>query len=365
MKFKIKWAASVVLIVAALLILRTPAFPQSSDSSDSSQDSSVQPVDPASQDSNSAGITATKDSVTDSNIPGGGEIGPDYVIGPEDVLTIEVLELKELQQTVRVENDGTILVKLLGRVKAAGLTTVQLRDELQKEWGKTYLQDPQVSIFIRQFHARPVSVVGAVTRPGLYQLPAKRTLLEVLAMAGGLAQRTDSAAGRTLYVTRKNGFGNLPPARGMTMVSPDRVKIDIPSLMQGRDNALNLQVMPYDIITVDRAGVIYVVGNVNRAGGFTLADKTEISVLQALALAQGLSPNARKHAAEIIHRTPGGGISQKKIDVGKIMDGKAPDVEMAVNDVLFIPNNKTRAAGVNAAQTVISTVSGLIIFRGL
>ena len=364
MKFRIRWASITVLVLGALFILRVPAFPQSSDTSGSSRDSAEQPIDPTS-DASSRDVTTTKDAVTDSDIAGGGEIGPDYVIGPEDVLTIEVLELNELQQTVRVENDGTILVKLLGRVKAAGLTTGQLRDELQKSWGKKYLQDPQVSIFIRQFHARPVSVVGAVSKPGLYQLPAKRTLLEVLAMAGGLAQRTDSAAGRTLYITRKNGFGNLPPAKGMTLVSPDRVKIDIPSLMQGQDNALNIPIKPYDIISVDRAGVVYVVGNVKRAGGFTLADKTEISVLQALALAEGLAPNAKKHAAQIIHRTPGGGISQKRIDLGKIMDGKAPDVEMAVNDVLFVPNNKARSAGTEVAQTVISTVSGLIIFRGL
>src|SRR5215471_4057639 len=100
----------------------------------------------------------------------GGTLGADYVIGPEDVLTLEVLNVPELKETVRVENGGTIPVKLLGHVKAAGLSTAQLRANLESEWGKTYLEDPKVTVFIREFHAQPISVVGAVEKPGLYQL---------------------------------------------------------------------------------------------------------------------------------------------------------------------------------------------------
>src|SRR5438552_2466732 len=157
----------------------------------------------------------------------GGLLGPDYVLGPEDVLVIEVFNLPEMRQVVRVENDGTISVKLLPHVKAAGLTATELEKELEKKWGKDYLEDPHVTIFVREAHSQPVSVVGAVDAPGIYQLTGHRTLVDMVALAGGLAKKTAAQAGRTVYVTRKNGFGELKPVDGMRQVAPDQIEIDL------------------------------------------------------------------------------------------------------------------------------------------
>jgi len=176
-------------------------------SSDDQQQTSSQPTpEQGSEDSQSA-QSALPTNVTN----------PDYVIGPEDVLTIDVFNLPEMKQTVRVENDGTISLRLLGPVRAEGLTTLQLKHDLQKAWGKDYLQDPQVSIFVKTFHARPVSLVGSVVKPGLYQLPGPRNIIQVLAMAGGLTKSSTGGpgAGRYLYITRKAGFDNLEPMDGV------------------------------------------------------------------------------------------------------------------------------------------------------
>ena len=299
------------------------------------------------------------------SVEGGGELGPDYVIGPEDILSLEVFNVPEMKQTVRVDNDGTITVKLLGRVKAAGLTTKQLKEELQTEWGKDELVNPEVSIFVREFHGRPVSVIGAVEKPSLYQLPGPRNLIEVLAMAGGLARRASGGAGRTLYVVRRGGFGTVDPVPGMRQVGADEIEIDLQQLLYYHNQALNIPIQPFDIITVSKAGIVYVTGEVRKPGGFTMEDKDNVTILQALAMAEGLGGNAAKRAARIIHQNRDGTLTETPVDLGKIQDGKAQDVQLAANDVLYVPNSRAKYAGKRTAESVIGTLTGLIVFRGL
>ncbi|HEX5410659.1 MAG TPA: polysaccharide biosynthesis/export family protein, partial [Terriglobia bacterium] len=169
----------------------------------------------------------------------------DYVIGPEDVLDIKVFDVPDLDQTVRVANDGTIALPLLGRVVASGLTADQLRDRLEGALGKNLLQNPHVSVFIRQFQARPVSIMGAVEKPGLYQITGPRTLIEMLSVAGGLAKRSTASAGKTVYVTRPGGFKNLNIVPGMEEVAPDKIAIDLKDLLYAHAEGLNIPVEPH------------------------------------------------------------------------------------------------------------------------
>lgn len=310
-------------------------------------------------------VSSTDDLPLPQSIAGGGELGPDYVIGPEDILSIEVLNVPEMKQTVRVDNDGTITVKLLGQVKAAGLTARQLKEELQTDWGKDELVNPEVVIFVREFHGRPVSVLGAVEKPGLYQLPGPRTLIEVLAMAGGLAKRGSGGTGRYLDVTRRGGFGALEPVPGMKQIGPDEEEIDLQQLLQFHNNALNIPIRPFDTINVAKAGIVYVTGEVRKPGAFTLEDKDNVTILQALAMAEGLDGNAAKKSARIIHQNRDGTLSETAVDLGKIQDGKAQDIQLAANDVLYVPNSKAKYAGKRTAESVIATLTGLIVFRGL
>ena len=302
---------------------------------------------------------ATQDSATT-----GSSVPSDYVIGPEDVLQIKVFDVSDLDQTVRVANDGTIALPLLGRIVASGLTADQLRDHLEKALGKNLLQNPHVSVFVQQFQARPVSVVGAVEKPGLYQIIGPRNLVEMLSLAGGLAKRNSAAAGKTVYVTRPAGFKNLNVVPGMKELAPDKIAIDLKALLYTQADGLNIPIEARDIIAVSKADVIYVAGSgVRKPGGFLLEDRDSVTVVQALALAEGLAPNAAKRRARIIHTKPDGSPVETYIDVEKIINDKAPDPVLAANDILYVPTSTGKAVAKKTAQAIVQTVSGFVIWH--
>ena len=294
------------------------------------------------------------------------ESGPtsDYLIGPEDVLEITVFDVKDLDETVRVANDGTIAMPLLGRVAASGLTADGLRDRLEEELGKNLLQHPQVSVFVKEFHARPVSIVGAVEKPGLYQITGPRSLVEMLSLAGGLARRATAAAGKTVYVTRPDGFKDLKVVPGMRELAPTKVAIDIKDLLYTHAEGLNIPIRPHDIIAVSKADVIYVAGGgVRKPGGFLLEDRDSITVVQALAMAEGLAPDAAKHNARIIRTKADGSHMEVPVDIEKIIKDKAPDPDLASNDILYVPTSAGKAALKKTTQAIVQTVSGFLIFH--
>ncbi len=291
-------------------------------------------------------------------------VSSDYRIGPEDVLKITVFDVPDLNETVRVANDGTIAMPLLGRIEASGLTADQLRDRLEAALGKNLLQNPQVSVYVQQFHARPVSIVGAVERPGLYHITGPRSLIEMLSMAGGLARRNVAAAGRSVYVTRPGGFGNLKIVPGMRKIAPNKISIDLKDLLYTRAEGLNIQIEPHDIIAVSKAHVIYVAGGgVRRPGGFLLEDRNSITVIQALAMAEGLAPNAAKRRARIIHTKADGSHVEIPINIEKIVKDRAPDPELAGNDILYVPTSGGKAAAKKTVEAIVQTVSGYVIFH--
>jgi polysaccharide export outer membrane protein len=291
-------------------------------------------------------------------------VSSDYVIGPEDILQITVFDVPDLNQTVRVANDGTIGLPLLGRLKASGLTADQLRDLLEKEMGKNLVQHPQVSVFVQQYHARPVSIVGAVEKPGLYQITGPRSLVEMISLAGGLAKRTTAAAGKSVYVTRPEGFKNLKIVSGLQQLAPNKISINLKDLLYSQSDSLNIQIEPHDTIAVSKADVIYVAGGgVQKPGGFILEDRDSVTVVQALAMAQGLAPNAARHRARIIHTKPDGTHVETYIDVEKIIKDKAPDPVLAANDILYIPSSRSKAAAKRTVETIVQTVSGFLILH--
>ncbi len=288
----------------------------------------------------------------------------DYVIGSEDVLNISVFNVPELSGLVtRVANDGTITLPLIGRIQAANLTPAQLRNELEKDWAKKYLQDPQVTVFLQEFHSRPVSVIGAVERPGLYPLTGPRTLVEMLSLAGGLAKRGTAPAGRFVYVTRKSRFEDLPSVEGLQQVARDKVEIDLRLLLYSHEDALNIEIKPLDIISVSRADVVYVGGDgVRKPGAFVLEDRDNVTVLQALAMAEGLTPNAAKSDARIIRTATDGSRTMIPINLKRVMKGDSPDPTLAANDILFVPDSAQKALLKGGATTVVSTLSWLLIY---
>lgn len=339
-----------------------PARGQEADASEPSQASQDNPASPA-QPSPDLPDTQHDDTGLIPDTSYGGQLGPNYKIGPEDVLTIDVFNVAELKNIMaRVANDGTITVPLLGQVKAAGFTAEQLRQELAQKWGETYLQDPQVTIFVRQFRSKPVSVIGAVDKPGLYPLTGRRRLIDALSMAGGLGKRNTAPAGATVYVTRKEGFTDFSPVDGMRLVAPDQVEIDLRDLLYSHNEALNIEVRPFDIISVSKADVVYVLGAVKKAGGFLLENRERVTVMQALAMAEGLDNSPAKHAALIIRRSPDGSKREIPVNIGKILKGKAEDMQLAANDILYVPNSRGIVAAKKGAEAAIGTITGIIIW---
>lgn len=321
----------------------------------------VNPVPPTSNIHTSVSPSKNQNA---SSLAADSNISPDYLIGPEDVLQISVFDVPDLNETVRVANDGTIAMPLLGRIKASGLTADGLRDRLERELGKNLLQHPQVTVFVTQFHARPVSIVGAVEKPGLYQITGPRSLIEMLSLAGGLARRNTASAGKSVYVTRPGGFQNLKIVPGMRELASDKIAIDLKDLLYSRADGLNIPIKPHDIIAVSKADVIYVAGSgVRKPGGFILEDRDSITVVQALAMAEGLAPNAAKRRARIIHMKADGSRVEIPVDIEKIIRDKAPDPNLASNDILYVPSSTGKAAARKTVQAIVQTVSGYVIFH--
>ncbi len=322
------------------------------------------------QDQEAEPASASTDLPNDSapqpsaDLLGGGRLGPNYIIGPEDVLDVDVFSVPELKKTVRVSNDGSIPLALLGHVKAAGLTAQQLRQELESKYGETYLENPQVSVFVREFHGQPVSVIGAVEKAGLYQVTGRRTLIEVLSMAGGLAKRSSDPPGRTVLVTRKGGFGALELVEGMRLVALDKVEINLRKLLYSHEDALNIEIKPLDTLSVSKADIVYVVGGVRKPGGFVLEDRENVTVLQALAMAEGLNGTAAKSSARIIRKSDDGSRIEIPLDLGKVLKGKSQDLVLAANDILFVPESTGKLAAKRGAEAAIGTISGVIVYSG-
>jgi polysaccharide export outer membrane protein len=345
-----------ICLSVVLLLTSSPSRAQNAQDKPASQD--IQGIQNSADNADTTEGKTQGNSDQHSGIP----FGSNYILGPEDVINIDVFNVPELSRAARIANDGMISLPLIGRVQAAGLTAEQLRKELADKWGENYLQDPQVTVFVSDFKAKPVSVIGAVERPGLYPLTGRRTLIEMLSMAGGFGKRGTSAAGRTVLVTRKSGFGDLQPVDGMHVRGPDQIEIDLNRLLYTKDEALNIEMKPLDIISVSKAEVVYVTGAVKRPGGFVLEDRPTMTVLQAVAMAEGLTPTSAKKSARILRTNQDGSKTDVPINLSKILSGEAEDTTLAANDILFVPDSKKKIVGVKATDAAIYTLSGWLIW---
>jgi len=289
----------------------------------------------------------------------------EYRIGPEDLLEITVFEAQEMNRSLRVAANGEISLPLLGAVRAAGLTPRELESVLSELLRRTYMKDPHVGVFVKELQSHPVSVFGAVFKPGVFQVRGTKTVVEMLSLAEGLA--TD--AGDTVLVMRGAGFpgasGTAPEASGeKSDAKAETLEINLKSLLESGDPRFNAAVYPGDIVKVTRAGVIYVVGEVRRPGGFTLKSNENITVLQALALAEGLTRTSAKSHARIIRTDEASGKrAELPIDLGRVLAGKAEDLRLRPRDILFVPNSSARSALARGSEAVLSIVTGVVIWR--
>jgi polysaccharide biosynthesis/export protein len=284
--------------------------------------------------------------------PGEARVGEEYRVGAEDLLEISVFEAPEMNRTLRVSASGEITLPLVGPVRAAGLTTRALESVIEELLRRTYVNDPHVGVFVREMQSHAVSVFGAVKKPGVYQIREEKTLVEVLALAEGLAED----AGDTVLVERSGTSGDGTKS--------ETVEVHLKSLLSSAAPGANVRVRPGDTVTVTRAGIVYVVGEVKRPGGFVLRTNENISVLQALALAEGLTRTSAKNQARIIRTNADTGERQElPIHLGLMLAGRAPDPLLLPRDIVFVPNSATKSALLRGLEAGLSTVTGLAIYR--
>jgi polysaccharide export outer membrane protein len=351
-------------------------------------------------------------------------MGPhDYVIGNGDVLSIEVFDVKELSRDVRVSQTGTIGMPLVPvRLHVTGLTELQAEQKIAELLEANGLvSHADVSVTLKEKKSKPITVVGAVMHPLVYQADSQVTLLEVLAQAGGLS----NDAGGQVIVTRPvpemtfddaepspndpagaspagsnppepetkpltaaaapstspaSGTAAEPPDLSAPNTSPqksinagsipspavpvDTITINLFELMEAGNTKNNITLGAGDVVTVPHAGVVYVLGAVGRPGGFVLTnDREQLSTLKILALAGGFTNTAKTDRAVIIRKDAQGQQHEVALDLKKIQKREAEDVQLEPSDILYVPQSGSKQALLRSLEFGIALGSGVALYR--
>jgi len=272
----------------------------------------------------------------------------EYVIGPQDLLMISILEAPELSREARVGPDGTVgLPYLAERLRLLGLTLSQAEELIRRKYQEAgILNQPNVSIALKELLSKPVTVMGSVRSPGVFQIGAQMPLMRVITQAGGF---TDDA-GTFVQVMRAGS------------TSQDEViRVRIEDLRQGRLEA-NIQVNGGDTVNVTPAGAIFIVGAVNRPGRHTLrGDNEQLTLLRVVALAEDLKRSAKPQATVILRKDASGASREIPVDLKKILQRKAPDVPVLANDVVFVPDSLGKRAAARGAEAALQVLTSVLI----
>jgi polysaccharide biosynthesis/export protein len=315
----------------------------------------------------------------------------DYVIGNGDLLDLEVFDVKELSREVRVSQTGSIGIPLVPvRLHVAGLTEVQAEQKISEVLESNGLvSHAEVSVSVKERKSKPITVVGAVAHTMVYQADRPVTLLEVLAEAGGLA----NDAGDTVIVSRPAqeapsdssepppigqdipapapsaaAAPSNPPANPAPSVDPphlnNTITVNLNELMESGDATNNIVLQAGDIVTVPHSGIVYVLGAVGKPGGFVLAnDRGQMTTLKVLALAGGLNSTAKRNHAVIVRKNAQGQQFEVAVDLQKVLQRKAEDVQLQPSDILYVPDSAARKAVLRAVELGVALGSGVALYR--
>jgi polysaccharide biosynthesis/export protein len=288
--------------------------------------------------------------------------GEDYTISPDDVLDIYVVDVAELSRAFRVSPSGTIDLPFIGQaLQAAGLTLPQLSDSIKGALrARGVVMNALVTVSVQQSRLHSVAVTGAVKHPQIYPLFGHATLIDVISQAEGL---TDDA-GDTAIVRRGDvavrALG-LNPLDNAALTS----RVDIRNVMGAGEANANVVIYPGDRVTIPRAGVVYVVGAVNKPGGYTIRpNRAGMTVMQAVALAGDVKSTARRDQAMLARVDALSANGRKKIPVNlkKILSGKTPDLTLQTEDILFVPDSTSKKAVEKSFESAVQVATGFAIY---
>lgn len=281
----------------------------------------------------------------------------EVVIGPEDSITIVALNCEEISKTWRVSTTGDLNLPYAGTITVAGMTPRHL-EEIIAERLKKIILDPQVTVYVAELRSQPVTVTGAVEKPGVYQLEDERTLFEVLLKAGG-----PKNPGKTVTIKRDSDRGplGLPGARETEGSGYSSIELDLQEVMLGRGEKATLAIQPRDVISVAAAQpqrFVHISGEVTRPGAVELVSQDAVSLLKVLAVAGGMTTNANAGQTLLMHiSSEGVQTSSNVVNLKAIMDGKAKDLELTAGDVVVVPSSRLK--------TILNTATNAGIAGGI
>jgi len=299
-------------------------------------------------------VTAADDRGTMSARPGGQESAQPsnepsrkLTIGPDDELDVSVYGVPELSQHARVDTSGDVHLLLIGPVHVEGLSSEEAQAVIERLLMEgRFVKNPHVTVYLKEFTTQSVSVVGEVNKPGSYPALTTRRLYDAFQQAGGLT----STAGK-VSITHSGQVRNAT----VIPLSNDPIK----------SAQANVEIMPGDSITVSRAPIVYVMGEVTKPGGYVLADDStvdgsQLTVMRVIALASGPIHGAALNKSRIIRRT-GSGLQEIPLHLKQIMAGKAQDPPLQAEDILYVPGGRNGAGAY--LNSVLSTLTTAAIYR--
>jgi len=344
----------------------------------------------------------------------------DYVIGTGDLLAIQVFDVPELSREIRVSQTGTIGLPLVRvRLHVSGLTELQAELKIAEVLEADGLvSHPEVSVAVKEKKSKPITVVGAVVHPMVYQADRQVTLLEVLAEAGGIT----GDAGESVIVTRAEtdpsddpssppaispqdaapgpvaadsavppvasqpilptsaepsavstasaqaGAGSAAPIGTASDAMPppisNTITVNLNQILEAGNTSNNIVLMPGDIVTVPHAGIVYALGAVNRPGGFAVSnDRSQLTTLKLLSLAGGLDRYAKSDRAVIVRKDASGQQREVEVDLKRVMKFESEDVRLQPSDILYVPKSGVKQALIRTGELSLAVGTGVVIYR--
>jgi polysaccharide export outer membrane protein len=284
------------------------------------------------------------------------------IIGRGDSISIQAFHCEEISRTWRVGDGGEINVPMVGRVQAAGMSVEALERELASKL-KRFIQDPQVSVQITEYRSQPVTVTGAVERPGVIQMQGSKKLFDVLVMVGG-----PKDAGETVTLTRSEKQGTIPLPNARLQLSDEgkfwTVALELADVQNRRSPAANISLMADDVVNVAHKQVklVHIIGEVARPGSVELLSNDSVSITKLVATAGGLTRTASPKRA-VIRKIGHEGVRADVavIDLKKVMSGDAADIELSGGDVVIVPSSQLATFLTATSQSALNAG----IFSGL
>ena len=327
----------------------------------------------------------------------------DYVIGSGDLVSVQVFDVPELSREIRVSQTGSIGLPLVPvRLHLSGLTELQAEQKIAEVLEANGLvTHPDVTVAVRERKSKPITIVGAVIHPMVYQADRQITLLDALAEAGGITPD----AGESVIITRlesdpledssappvispkdaeptpipseqpQQAPANAPstPAAGSTVTDPqaipppisNNITVNLNQILETGDTSNNIVLVPGDVVTVPHAGIVYALGAVTRPGGFAVSnDRGQLTTLKLLALAGGLVNTAKSGQAVIVRKDAATGQQrQVPVDLKKVMKFEAEDVRLLPSDILYVPKSGAKQALLKTAELSVAIGTAVVIYR--